>query len=118
MIAADRPGQLTWATTGTEEGNLMAEKRGDFTSRAVGGVAGGVAGFVTRKAMSTAWKRVTGKEPPIHPEDPEVALAEAVTWAAVMAVAMSTARLLATRLATKRLQSSVCDKPAADSATD
>ena len=100
--------------TGIEEGNLMADKRGDFASRAVGGVAGGVAGFATRKVMSVAWKKVTGKEPPTRPEDPEVALIEAVTWAAVMAVAMSVTRLLATRLATKRLQSSVCDKPAAD----
>jgi hypothetical protein len=96
----------------------MAEKRGDLASRAVGGVAGGLAGFVTRKAMSVAWKKVTGKEPPTNPEDPEVALAEAVTWAAVIAVAMSTARLLATRLATKKLRSSVCDKPGADAATD
>ena len=92
----------------------MADKRGDFASRAVGGVAGGVAGFATRKVMSAAWKKITGKEPPTHPEDPEVALAEAVTWAAVMAVAMATARLLATRIATKRLQSSVCDKPPAE----
>lgn len=96
----------------------MADKRGDFATRAVGGVAGAGAGFVTRKAMSVAWKKVTGKEPPTHPEDPEVALAEAVTWAAVMAVAMSTARLIATRLATKRLQSSVCDKPEAEIAAD
>jgi Protein of unknown function (DUF4235) len=92
----------------------MADKRGDFASRAVGGVAGGVAGFATRKVMSAAWKKITGKEPPTHPEDPEVALVEAITWAAVMAVAMSTARLLATRIATKRLQSSVCDKPEAE----
>jgi Protein of unknown function (DUF4235) len=92
----------------------MADKRGDFTSRAVGGIAGGVAGIVTRKVMSAAWKKVTGKEPPTHPEDPEVALAEAVGWAAVMAVAMSTARLLATRVATKRLQDSVCGKPGAE----
>jgi hypothetical protein len=99
---------------GTKEGNLMADKRGDLASRAVGGVAGGVAGFVTRKVMSTAWKKITGKEPPIHPENPEVTLTEALTWAAMMAVAMSVARLLATRLATKRLQSSVCDKPEAE----
>jgi len=92
----------------------MADKRGDFASKAVGGVAGAAAGFVMRKVMTTTWKKVTGKEPPTHPEDPEVALTEAVAWAAVMAVAMSTARLLATRLATRRLQASVCDKPPAE----
>jgi hypothetical protein len=92
----------------------MADKRGDLTSRAVGGIAGGVAGIVTRKVMSAAWKKVTGKAPPTHPEDPDVALAEAIGWAAVMAVAMSTARLLAVRVATKRLQDSVCSKPESD----
>jgi hypothetical protein len=104
--------------TGIEEGNLMADKRGDLASRAISGVAGSIAGFATRKAMSVAWKRITGKEPPAHPEDPDVALAEAVTWAVVMAVAMSAARLLAIRLATKRLQGSVSGKPAEDAATE
>ena len=82
----------------------MADKRGDFGSRAVGGLAAIAAGFATRKALTLAWKRVTGKEPPAHPEDPEVRLAEAVGWAAMMGVAMSTARLLATRVATRRLR--------------
>ena len=81
----------------------MADKRGDFGSRAVGGLAAVAAGFATRKAMTLAWKRVVGKEPPEHPEDPEVGLAEAVGWAAMMGVAMSTARLLATRVATRRM---------------
>jgi hypothetical protein len=96
----------------------MADKRGDFASRAVGGIAGGVAGFVTRKVMSVAWKRITGKEPPTHPEDPEVALGEAVSWAAMMAVAMATARLLATRLATKKLGGSASEKPEVEVAAD
>jgi hypothetical protein len=82
----------------------MADKRGDFASRAVGGIAAAAAGFVTRKLMSRVWKRITGKEPPMHPEDPQVALGEAIGWATATAVAMSTARLLATRLAAKRMQ--------------
>ena len=83
----------------------MADKRGDIASRAVGGLAAVAAGFVTRKVMSMAWKRFTGKEPPAHPEDPEVELLEAVSWAAMMGVAMATARLLASRAATRRMQS-------------
>ena len=96
----------------------MADKRGDFASRAVGGVAGGVAGLVTRKAMTTVWKKVTGKEPPSHPEDPEVGLTEAIGWAVVMGVAMSIARLLATRLATKRLAGPASEQPAVAAAED
>lgn len=81
----------------------MAEKRGDIGSRAVAGIAALGAGFVTRKAVTLAWKKVTGKEPPEHPENPDVGLAEAIGWAVVMGVAMSTARLLATRLAARRM---------------
>jgi hypothetical protein len=88
----------------------MADKPGNFGSRAVGGAAAVAAGFATRKVMTLAWKRITGKEPPAHPEDPEVRLAEAVGWAAVTAVAMSTARLLATRMATRRMHSSPAEK--------
>lgn len=88
----------------------MAKKRGDFGSRAVGGLAAVAAGFATRKVMTLAWKGITGKEPPEHPEDPEVRLAEAVGWAAMMAVAMSTARLLATRVATRRMHSAPAEK--------
>jgi hypothetical protein len=87
----------------------MADKPG-IGSRAVGGAAAVAAGFATRKVMTLAWKRITGREPPEHPEDPEVGLAEAVGWAAMMAVAMSTARLLATRMATRRLHSSPAEK--------
>ena len=92
----------------------MADKRGDFASRAVGGLAAAVAGIATRKGLSLVWKRATGKEPPTHPEDPEVALIEALGWAATMAVAMSTAKLLATRLATRRLQGPAADKTDAE----
>jgi hypothetical protein len=89
----------------------MADKHGNFASRAIGGLAAVAAAFATRKVMTLAWKRITGKEPPQHPEDPEVALVEAVGWAAVMAVAMATARLLAIRLATRRLHSPSVDDP-------
>ena len=83
----------------------MAEKRADLVSRAAGGLATFAAGFVTRKVMTVAWKRIVGKEPPEHPEDPRVSLVEALTWATTMGVAMSAARLLATRATTKRFQS-------------
>lgn len=99
----------------------MAEKRGDLTSRVVSGVAAGAAGLVTRKAITTVWKKTTGKEPPNHPEDPDVALIEAIGWAAMMGLAMSIARLLATRVATKRLQGPPSEKAevaAADSGKD
>lgn len=92
----------------------MADKKGDIGSRAIGGLAAAGAGFATRKVMSLTWKRITGKEPPQHPEDPQVRLGEALGWATAMAVAMSTARLLATRAATKRFSSPGCAEEARD----
>jgi hypothetical protein len=76
----------------------MADKPGDSRSRAIATVAALGAAFITRKVVTTAWTKITGKEPPENPEDPEVGWAEAMGWAAMMGVAVSIARLLATRL--------------------
>jgi hypothetical protein len=87
----------------------MSGKRADAGARAVNGVLGMAAAFGTRKAMIFAWKKVTGKEPPEHPEDLQVALSEAVLWAVVIGAAVNAARLLATRAATRRLQGSAAE---------
>jgi Protein of unknown function (DUF4235) len=80
----------------------MAGKRGDFGSRAVSGIAGAAAAFVARKVMTFAWTRITGKEPPEHPEDPQVALREALGWALITGAGVGTARMLASRAAGRR----------------
>jgi hypothetical protein len=80
----------------------MADKPGDSRSRAVATIAALGAAFITRKVVTTAWTKTTGKEPPENPEDPEVGWVEALGWAAMMGVAVSIARLLATRLVHKR----------------
>jgi Protein of unknown function (DUF4235) len=79
----------------------------DTKSRAITGLTGLAAAFVARKLLSFAWTRVTGKEPPEHPEDPEVALGEALIWGVLMGVGVSTVRLLAVRAAGRRLPASV-----------
>lgn len=76
----------------------MADK-GDLGWRVMAGAAAFAGGFVARKAITYAWKKSTGKEPPTNPESPEVALAEALGWAVIMGVGMEVARLLATRAA-------------------
>jgi hypothetical protein len=76
----------------------MADKRGDLAGR----VAGMVAGLVARRVITAAWKKATGKAPPDNPEDPDVALAEAIGWAAVVGLTISIVRLLATRQVAKR----------------
>ncbi|HTP15566.1 MAG TPA: DUF4235 domain-containing protein [Streptosporangiaceae bacterium] len=90
----------------------MSGKRGDFGSRVMPELAGAIAAFATRKAIVLAWKRITGKEPPAHPEDrQQVALGEALVWALVAGAAMRTARVLATR-ATSRQQPAEPDSSA------
>ena len=80
----------------------MADKPGSSGSRAVATLAAFGAAFITRKVVTTAWTKFTGKEPPEDPEDPEVGWIEALGWATMMGVAVSIARLLATRLVHRR----------------
>ena len=69
-------------------------------NRAVTALVGFGATFAARKVIQFAWKKITGKEPP-EPEDPQVALTEALAWAVAMAVGVQVARMLAVRAATK-----------------
>jgi hypothetical protein len=80
----------------------VADKRMDIGTRVISGLAAMVAAFIMRKFITAAWTKATGKEPPAHPEDPQVALGEALTWAVLAGVGTEAARLLATRAAAKR----------------
>jgi hypothetical protein len=58
-----------------------------------------VAGIAGRKALSTAWKLVAGKDPPLDPGHPDVSLAEATTWAAISGATAGLARMSGARRA-------------------
>ena len=58
-----------------------------------------VGATVAKKALNTTWKAATGKEPPANPADPDVAVAEAIAWAAVSGTFVALARMLAQRRA-------------------
>jgi hypothetical protein len=77
-------------------------KKADVGSRAVNAVAGMAAAFLARKLLTFAWTKVRGKEPPDSPEDPQVALGEALAWGILMGAGVGTARLLAARLVVHR----------------
>jgi hypothetical protein len=83
----------------------MADRKADIGTKVVSAVAAMAAAFVARKVITFAWTKITGKEPPTHPEDPEVALAEALGWAALTGVTVEAARLLATRAAARKAHS-------------
>lgn len=96
----------------------MAAKGAGGTSRAIGMVSSLVAGSVARKVITFGWKRVTGKEPPTDPHDPEVALKEALAWSLVVGVGMEAARLLVTRAVTARMRGAHADAQEAVEAAD
>lgn len=80
----------------------MADRKMDFGTKIVSAVAAMVAAFVARKVITMVWTKATGKEPPTHPEDPQVALSEALGWSMLTGVTVEAARLLATRAAARR----------------
>jgi hypothetical protein len=80
----------------------MADKRAGAGSKVVSALVGAGAAFAARKALSFGWTKITGKEPPEHPEDPQVSLGEALIWGIVLGAGVHTARLLATRATARR----------------
>lgn len=88
----------------------MAGKRGSSGSKVVNALVGASAAFVARKLLSFTWKRVTGKAPPEHPEDPQVALGEAILWGILLGAGVHTARMLATRATTGRHKAAAEDQ--------
>jgi Protein of unknown function (DUF4235) len=75
----------------------MSGKQVEGGNRMLTAVVGLAAAYGARKVIHFIWKQITGKEPPEHPDDPDVALGEALAWGIVVGVGMQTARMLATR---------------------
>ena len=82
----------------------MAEDKPDIAWRVVGGLVGLVTAWGARKILAFAWKKATGKEPPIDTESPEVSMGEAIGYAVVMGVGMSVAQIVVNRTAKKRYE--------------
>jgi hypothetical protein len=83
----------------------MADRKVDLGTKITSAVAAMAAAFVARKVITLVWTKATGKEPPTHPEDPQVALREALSWSMLTGVTVEAARLLATRAAARRTHS-------------
>src|SRR5881398_431700 len=88
---------------GRQGGSRMAaERKVDLGTKIVAAMA---AAFIARKLITIVWTKAVGKEPPTHPEDPQVALSEALGWSVLTGVSVEAARLLATRAAARRAYS-------------
>jgi hypothetical protein len=55
------------------------------------------------KGLQLAWKQVTGKEPPLGPDDQQAPLGHAIAWTLVMGAAIATARMIAIRYTSRLL---------------
>ena len=82
----------------------MSDSSDSAGTRAMAALAAVAAAWVARKVITFGWTKVTGKEPPGNPEDPHVGVAEALSWAVILGVSIESARLLATRAATRKLR--------------
>ena len=90
----------------------MADRKVDLGTKVVSAAAAMAAAVVVRKVLTFAWTKATGKEPPTHPEDPQVALTEALTWSVLTGVSVGAARLRATRAAARKTYSGPDREPA------
>ena len=91
---------------------MAEERKVDLGTKIVSAVAAMAAAFIARKLITIAWTKAVGKEPPTHPEDPKVALSEALGWSVLTGVSVEAARLLATRAAARRTRSGPEREPA------
>ena len=91
----------------------MAEKgKDDFSTRVVTGLAAMSAAFVARKVLMTGWTKVTGKAPPTNPEDPQVALPEAIGWSVLVGITVAIVRVLTIRAVARQSLGSANREPA------
>jgi Protein of unknown function (DUF4235) len=91
----------------------MADKdKEDFSTRVVNGLATMSAAYLARRALMAAWTRITGKEPPTNPEDPQVALPEAIGWSVLVGITVAIVRVLAIRAVSRRSLGSANREPA------
>jgi hypothetical protein len=72
-------------------------------SRMVKHAVGMIAAAGTFKGLQLTWKQVTGKEPPLGPDDEQAPLGRAVAWTLVMGAVITTARMIAIRYTSKLL---------------
>ena len=82
----------------------MSDNSDSAGTRVMAALAAVAAAWVARKVITFGWTKVTGKEPPGSPEDPHVGVAEALSWAVILGVSIESARLLASRAATRKMR--------------
>ena len=75
------------------------KQRGKTLWKVYGRVSTVVAGLAALRAVNLGWRVVTGRKAPATPENPDVAMAEAIVWAVVSGAAAQLAKIVVTRKA-------------------
>jgi hypothetical protein len=83
---------------------MAGESSDSRASQMLKHAVGMVAAAGAFKGLQLAWKRVTGKEPPLGPDDEQAPLGRAIAWALVMGAAITTTRMIAIRYTSKLLR--------------
>ena len=83
---------------------MAGESSDSRASQMLKHAVGMVAAAGAFKGLQLAWKRVTGKEPPLGPDDEQAPLGRAIAWALVMGAAITTTRMIAIRYTSKMLR--------------
>ena len=65
---------------------MADDRKLDIGTKVFSAVAAMAAAFVARKVITLVWTKATGKEPPTHPEDPQVAVTEALGWSVLTVI--------------------------------
>ena len=78
---------------------MKGKQRGKTLWKVYGRVSSVVAGLAALRAVNLGWRVVTGRKAPATPENPDVAMAEAIVWAVVSGAAAQLAKIVVTRKA-------------------
>lgn len=74
------------------------------------GVIGAVTTIAAQKLVTTAWRAVTGDEPP-SPTDPETPIGVAISWALASGIGIGVTQLLTARFAARRFGGQTGGRP-------
>jgi Protein of unknown function (DUF4235) len=90
-------GQLTGGTAMADDSSYGRVSPDGRVSQTLKHAVGMVAAAGAYKGLQITWRLVTGKEPPLGPDDQQAPLGRAIAWTLVMGAGVTTARMIAIR---------------------
>lgn len=90
---------------------MADDETGKTGYKIVAAIASLLGALVARRALTTAWKLASGKEPPENPAHPTVTWPEAVSWAVASGAVIGLARLIAQKKVADSFHRSAHDTP-------